>query len=370
MAPQQEWFEKDYYKVLGVSKDATEKEITRAYRKLAKQYHPDAHPGSEERFKEISAAYDVLGDAAKRKEYEEVRALGPLRGGFAGAGAPGSGGFGFRVEDISDLFGGIFNRGTRTSGTRSATGPQRGTDLEAEVHLTFAEAVHGATTAVNVTSDATCRTCGGTGAAPGTSPKVCKRCGGRGVVVENQGPFSFSSPCTDCGGRGLVVDTPCPTCAGTGVERRPRRVRVRIPAGVEGGQRIRVKGRGGAGRNGGAAGDLYVTVHVGRDPVFGRRGRDLTVEVPVSFPEAALGAKVAVPTLDGTVSLRIPPGTRSGKTFRIRGRGVAADGSGKPGDLLATVVVDVPEKLGDEQRAAVESLASLLPPPARTGKGS
>ncbi len=353
MAPQREWFEKDYYKVLGVSDKATEKEITRAYRKLAKKYHPDANPGSEERFKEISSAYEVLGDADKRKEYDEVRAMGPIGATFGGGGAGGA--TGFRVEDLSDLFGGLFGRGSRRGG-RAGGGPQRGADLEADLHLSFMEAVQGVTTTVNVTSDAPCRTCHGTGAAPGTSPVVCPRCGGRGVLDDNQGLFSFSTPCPQCGGRGLVVETPCPTCHGSGVERRARQVRVRIPPGVEDGQRIRVKGRGASGRNNGPPGDLYVTVRTEAHPVFGRRGKDLTVSVPISFPEAALGTTVKVPTLESSVSLRIPAVTRSGKTFRVKGRGVPK-GSGR-GDLLVTVEVSVPEKLSEEQRAAIEALAA------------
>lgn len=366
MPPQREWFEKDYYKILGVSPQATEKEITRAYRRLAKQYHPDAHPGSEERFKEVAAAYDVLGDAAKRKEYDEVRAMGPMAGAFGGpggaGGAPG-GGFGFRVEDLSDLFGGLFNRGPR--GSARGGGPQRGSDMEAELHLSFEEAVRGVTTTVNVTGDAPCRTCGGSGAAPGSAPTVCARCGGRGVLDDNQGLFSFSQPCPVCAGRGLVIDRPCPTCRGSGVEHRPRQVKARIPAGVESGQRIRLKGRGGAGRNGGPAGDLFVVVSVARHERFGRKGRDLTVNVPISFPEAVLGTTVEVPTLDGPVPVKVPPGTPSGRVLRVRGRGVPADGRKPAGDMLATVSVAVPSSLTDAQREAVEHLAEVLPPSGR-----
>jgi molecular chaperone DnaJ len=367
MAPQREWFEKDYYQVLGVSESATEKEITRAYRKLAKQYHPDANPGSEERFKEITAAYEVLGDADKRKEYDEVRRLGPVGANFGGFGgpSPGTGGaqdFTFRYEDaagggmgggLGDLLGGIFGRGGRTA---RGAGPQRGADLEAELHLSFQDAVEGVTTTVNVAGDAPCHTCRGTGAAPGTAPTVCPRCGGRGVLDDNQGLFSFSQPCPTCGGRGVRIETPCPTCHGTGAELRARQVRVRIPPGVVDGQRIRVKGRGGPGRNNGPAGDLYVVVRVAPDELFGRRGRDLTLTVPLTFSEAALGATIRVPTLEGPVSLRVPPGTPSGRTFRVRGRGVK---SGKTaGDLLVTVEVAVPPHLTDAQREAVEALAS------------
>jgi molecular chaperone DnaJ len=359
VAPQREWFEKDYYKILGVSDTASDKEITRAYRKLAKQYHPDANPGAEDRFKEISAAYDVLGDAARRKEYDEVRRLGPVGNPFAGAGRAGREGFStsFRVDDLSDLLGGIFGRGGRgRAGGGGPSGPQRGVDLEAELHLSFDDAVGGVTTTVNVTSDVACSTCGGTGAAPGTSPVICSTCGGRGVVNDNQGLFSFSQPCRDCAGTGMRVETPCPTCRGRGVERRARQVKVRIPAGVEDGQRIRIKGRGGVGANGGPSGDLYVVVHTDRHKLFGRQGKNLTLTVPISFPEAALGATITVPTLEKSVVLKVPAGTRSGRTFRVKGHGVPA--SNGAGDLLVTVEVAVPQKLSEAEREAIEALAS------------
>jgi molecular chaperone DnaJ len=370
MAPQREWFEKDYYKVLGVPQSATETEIRRAYRKLAKQNHPDANPGKEERFKEISAAYDVLSDAGKRKEYDEIRRLGPMAaagaggggfpGGAGGPGGPGASTFNVRTENLGDLFGDILGRfgGGGAPGGRArttTTAGQRGEDLEAELHLSFLDALNGVTTTVNVTSEATCTTCHGSGAAPGTTPIVCSRCGGRGVVSDNQGLFSFSRACPQCGGRGMVVETPCPTCAGSGVEVRPRQVKVRVPAGVDDGQRIRVKGRGGPGRSGGPAGDLWVTVRVAPHDMFGRKGRNLTLTLPITFAEAALGASVTVPTLEGSVVLRVPPGTRSGRTFRVKGRGVA-DEKGA-GDLLVTVEVAVPTKLSAAEREAIEALA-------------
>ncbi len=357
MPAQREWFEKDFYRVLGVPEKATEKEITRAYRKLAKQYHPDANPGAEDRFKEISAAYDVLGDAAKRKEYDEVRRLGPAASPFGAGNGPGrpAPGFGgnFRVDDLGDLLGGLFDRGRAT---RTRTGPQRGDDVETTLHLSFRDAIGGVTTTVNVTTDAACGTCGGTGAAPGTTPVICSACGGRGVRADNQGLFSFSQPCRECGGTGMRVETPCRTCDGSGVERRQRQVKVRVPPGVDDGQRIRLKGRGGAGHNGGPAGDLYVVVGVTPDKLFGRNGKDLTLTVPVTFSEATLGASVKVPTLDEPVTLRLPPGTRSGRVFRVRGRGaVTAAGTG---DGLVTVEVAVPQRLSEEQRQAVEALAA------------
>jgi molecular chaperone DnaJ len=361
VAPQREWFEKDYYKVLGVPETAPQKDITRAYRKLAKENHPDANPGREERFKEISAAYDVLGDTDRRKEYDEVRRMGPMAGGFGGG--PG-GGASFRVEDLGDLgdvFGGLFGRmrggGGQRGGSPRGTGPQRGADLEAELHLSFEDAVHGVTTTVNLASEATCSVCAGVGAEPGSSPRPCPTCGGAGVLNDNQGMFGFSTPCTTCSGRGRIIDKPCHGCQGSGIERRPRTVKVRIPAGVQDGQRIRMKERGGPGRHGGPAGDLYVVAHVGGHALFGRKGRDLTLTVPVTFPEAALGADITVPTLEGApVTLRIPAGTRSGRTFRVKGRGVPA-GKGH-GDLLVTVEVAVPTRLSDAERRAVEELAA------------
>jgi molecular chaperone DnaJ len=362
VAAQREWFEKDYYKVLGVDDTASQKDITKAYRKLARDTHPDRNPGSEDRFKEVSAAYDVVGDPEKRKEYDEVRRLGPVAGGFGGGGAGAGnpfGGGGFRVDDLGDLgdiFGGLFGRRDRRAQPRG-TGPQRGTDLEAELHLSFEDAVNGVTTTVNLTSDAPCSTCHGSGAAPGTSPTRCSVCDGRGVLDENQGLFSFSTPCTNCAGRGTVVETPCPTCRGTGTERRPRAVKVRIPAGVEKGQRIRLKGRGTPGRNGGPSGDLFVVAHVADHAIFGRKGKDLTLVAPVTYPEATLGADIKVPTLDGTpVTVRLPAGTRSGRTFRVKGRGVPA--SSGVGDLLVTTEVAVPSRLSAAEREAVEALAA------------
>jgi len=380
--PQQEWLEKDYYKVLGVPEAATEDQIRRAYRKLAKQHHPDTNPGSEERFKEISAAHDVLADAAKRKEYDEIRRLGPMANAFRGpgagarGGAPGAGGAGgpftFTTDDLGDILGGLFGRfrdpgGPRAGGAPGAggpggrpggstAGPQRGADLEAQLHLSFNEAVNGVTTTVNVTSESTCSVCHGSGAAPGTTPTICPDCSGRGVLDDNQGLFSFSRPCPRCAGRGMVVEAPCPQCRGRGVELRPRQVKVRVPAGVDDGQRIRLKGRGGAGRNGGPHGDLYVVVGVASHPLFGRKGRDLTLTVPVTFAEAALGADITVPTLDQPVVLKIPPGTRSGRTFRVRGRGV--DNAKSVGDLLVTVEVAVPTKLTSAEREAIEALSA------------
>jgi molecular chaperone DnaJ len=365
MTAQREWFENDYYQVLGVSADASAKEITKAYRKLARELHPDQNPGddaAEERFKEVSAAYDVLGDAERRKEYDEVRRLGPMAGGAGG----GPGGFTFNVGDmgggdIGDLLGQMFG-GRRGGRPGAGVGPQRGADLTAELTLDFADAVHGLTTTLYLTSDAQCSTCSGSGAKPGTSPTVCSLCGGRGVVDDNQGLFSFSSPCRNCQGKGSVISDPCSTCRGSGVERRPREVKVRIPAGVSDGKTIRLKGRGAPGRSGGPAGDLFVEVHVTPDDRFGRSGDHLTVRVPVTFAEAVLGGDIEVPVLDGgTVTLRLKPGTQSGSRHRVKGKGITTTSkrSGtKTGDLIVTVDVVVPTELTDAERTAIEQLAA------------
>ncbi len=352
MSVHREWFEKDYYKTLGVPAAASERDITRAYRKLAKQFHPDANPGAEEKFKEISAAYDVLGDPAKRKEYDEVR-----KHGFVGAGTGARGGnFSFNINDLGDIFGGLFNRGRPGPGGGGAFGgPQRGADIEAELHIDFRDAIEGVTTVVNVVSDAVCSGCGGTGAARGTKPSICLDCQGRGVLDDNQGLFSFSRPCPKCNGRGIRIEKACTVCQGTGIEHKPRQVKVRIPAGVDHGQKIRIKGRGVPGSNNGPAGDLFVTVHVRRHPLFGRRGRDLTVAVPLTFPEAVLGTTVTVPTLEKPVKVKIPAGTAPGKTFRVKGRGIPKKEG--VGDLLVTVEVVVPKEISDEQRKAIEALA-------------
>ena len=371
MTAQRDWFEKDYYRILGVSESATQKEITKAYRKLARDLHPDQNPGddkAEERFKEVSAAYDVLGDEDKRAEYDEVRRLGPMTGMGGGRGGPGAapGGFTFNVDDLRDMQGGgglgdllgnMFGRGGGRTTGGAGVGPRRGADIEAHLAVDFADAVRGLTTTLHLTSDAPCSTCGGSGAAPGTSPTVCGNCGGRGVVDDNQGFFSLSSPCPVCQGRGIRIETPCPTCHGSGVEKRPREVKTRIPPGMKDGQTIRLKGRGAPGRNGGPNGDLLVELSITPHPRFGRSGDNLTVSVPITFAEAALGGEVEVPTLDGPpVTLRIRPGTQSGSRHRVRGKGIVTPS--RSGDLIVTVEVEVPRELNDEQRRAIEQLAA------------
>ena len=362
MPAQHEWLESDFYKTLGVSKTASEKEITKAYRKLARKYHPDANPDdakAENRFKEISSAYEVIGDADTRAEYDETRRLGPAGGGLGGFSGGGAGGGAPFNGDIGDILGGLF--GNRGGGGRSqATSAVKGDDLETHLHLSFDDAVAGVTTSVHLTSDAACSTCHGSGARPGTSPSTCSQCGGRGVLDDNQGFFSLSQPCPGCGGRGRVVSDPCTSCHGNGIERRPRQVKVRIPAGVKDAQRIRLKGRGGPGRHGGPSGDLYVVVEVAPHTLFDRKGKNLTITVPLSFAEASLGATVEVPTIDGgSVKLKVPAGTPTGKTFRVKGKGV--DAKSGQGDLLVTIEVVVPPKLTDAQRTAIENLADLFP---------
>lgn len=366
MAVQREWFEKDYYAVLGVDSKADAKAITRAYRQLARENHPDAKPddpAAEERFKEISAAYDVVGDTEKRKEYDEARAMGPM-GGFGGPGGPGGpGGYTFNPGDfgggggIGDVLGNLFGGGGR-GGRGRGSGPQRGADLAADLHLNFTDAVAGITTTLHLVGNAVCHTCAGSGATPGTLPTKCPVCHGSGAVEENQGFFATSRPCPNCAGRGSVIEHPCTTCRGAGIERRPRDVKVRIPAGVQDGRKLRLAGRGDPGRNGGPPGDLFVTCRVEEDPVFRMDGLNLRLTVPVTFAEAALGADVEVPTIDGgVVKVRLPAGTRTGRTFRVKGRGVDP-GKKKPGDLLVTVEVAVPAKLSAAERKAVEALAA------------
>ena len=369
MSPQREWFEKDYYATLGVSKDATDKEIKKAYRKLAGEFHPDKNPGNsvaEEKFKDASAAYDVLGNPAKRKEYDEVRSMGP-----AGGNVGGPGGFRFNVGDmggsgdLGDIFGSMFggNRGggRGRGGSTAGVGPQRGADIEAHLSVDFEDAVFGMETSLHLTSDAQCSSCSGSGAKPGTAPKVCPNCGGRGVVDDNQGFFAMSSPCGACQGNGVIIEHRCATCRGSGVEKRPRDVKARIPTGVKDGQVIRLKGRGAPGRNGGVTGDLLVRLEVLPHGRFGRNGDDLTVTVPISFDQAALGGDIDVPTLrNGPVTLRIKPGTQSGSRHRVKDKGIERSTKNGlvRGHLIVTVEVAIPTELNDAQRAAVEAFAA------------
>jgi molecular chaperone DnaJ len=362
MAPQREWLEKDYYATLGVSKDASADAIKKAYRQLARSSHPDANPDdpkAEARFKEIGEAYAVVGDAAQRKEYDELRRLG-ASGYPGGSSGPGGGFGGFGEADLGDLLGQMFSGG-RAQGGRGGRRPRRGTDLESDVHLTFEDAFAGVSTTIAVTGEAACQTCSGSGAAPGSSRVTCTTCGGRGEVAVNQGPFSFAQPCGRCGGAGTTVEQPCTSCRGSGRVNRQRQLQVRIPAGVRDGATIRVAGRGGPGRDGGPAGDVLVRVRVAAHPRFGRRGDDITLDLPLTFAEVALGTTVEVPTPSGgRRRIRIAAGTQPGKVLRLRGEGAPRSGRGKGnGDLHVTVRVQVPQRLSREQKRLVEGLAAL-----------
>jgi molecular chaperone DnaJ len=363
-----DFLEKDYYKVLGVSKGASADEIKKSYRKLARKYHPDANKGdstAEEKFKEISEAYNVLSDDKRRKEYDDARSL------FGGGGVrmPGSsGGYNFDLGDLfgnspgqgggaggglGDLLGGVFGR--RSTQPR----PRRGADVETEASLSFSDAIDGATVSLHLAGEGPCKLCKGTGAKAGTVPRVCPTCEGTGQASRNLGNFAFSEPCKTCRGRGLVVDDPCPECSGSGRAMSTRTIQARIPAGVGDGQRIKLKGKGAPGERGGPAGDLYVRVHVAPHAVFGRSGHNLTVTVPVTFAEAALGAEIKVPSLNGMpVNLRIPAGTPNGRTFRVRGKGVRRQDA-TVGDLLVTVNVQVPKTLEGEARETLEAFRKL-----------
>ncbi|MEV3938487.1 molecular chaperone DnaJ [Glycomyces sp. NPDC049804] len=359
----QEWLEKDFYAILGVPQDASKKDIERAYRKLARELHPDHNPepAAEERFKGVSEAYSVLHDDKARKEYDQIQLMKSGRGGFGG-GMPGGGGVNF--EDLfgntggsggfSDLFGDLFRGGGGAHRRRS--GAQRGNDLRTHITLDFADAVRGTTTELRMRAPGECETCHGSGARPGTAPSTCPRCSGRGLVTENQGAFSFAQPCPECEGTGTVVTDPCPDCGGTGATTRDRVITVRVPVGIGDGQSIRLAGRGSPGERGGPAGDLLVKVTVRAHPLFARDGDNVTVRLPVSFPEAAMGAKVKVPTLDGPVTLKIPEGTPTGRVLRVKGRGVPGKG-----DLLVTVEVEVPQVLSAEAREALEKYAAASP---------
>jgi molecular chaperone DnaJ len=353
---------RDLYEVLGVSKGASQDEIKKAYRKLARQYHPDRNPGdkeAEERFKEVQGAYDVLSDQKKRKEYDQ---LGSRI--FSGAGGPRGGNFQWSgnigdLGDLSDLFGDIFG-GARSSSPRGrAQRGEKGRDVEVQVNLSFEDSLKGLTTKIPVELETSCSACKGTGAEPGTSPKICPECRGRGVVSESQGLFALSQPCPRCGGNGTVIEQPCRRCTGTGRERRTKRYTVKIPAGVKDGTQIRLKGKGEAGYGGGSAGDLIVVTRVAPSPLFKRRGADLILDVPVTYAEAALGANVEIPTPEGRISLKVPPGSEDGKLLRVKGRGAPKLNGGGKGDLLARVRVVVPKKLTKAEREALENLQKV-----------
>jgi molecular chaperone DnaJ len=340
-----------YYETLGVPKNASADELKKAYRKLARQYHPDKNPGDEEaerKFKEVQQAYDVLSDDEKRKAYDQF--------GSANGRPPGPTNVDFGDFDLGDIFGGLFGGGGgRGRGRAQQPRGQRGSDVEVEVRVSFEDSLKGLQTTVPVTLELACHTCHGTGAAPGTAPKRCPNCEGTGVVASSQGLFALQQPCPVCRGNGTIVDTPCPTCHGNGRERRTKRYTVRIPAGVKDGTKIKLKGKGEAGWGGAPAGDLFVVTRVEPSKLYERRGDDLVLDVPVTFSEAAMGATVEIPTPEGRVSLKVPSGSQDGKLLRVKGRGSPKlSGSGR-GDLLARLRIQVPAKLNKAEREALES---------------
>ncbi|MEO5576847.1 MAG: J domain-containing protein [Gaiellaceae bacterium] len=335
------------YDTLGVPKNASADEIKKAYRKLAREHHPDASGGDEARFKEIQGAYDVLSDAEKRTAYD---AYGATNGRMRA-----ESGTQFADVDLSDLFGSIFGGG---AGRQRRPVPERGADVEAHTTLSFDDALRGAEVRVPVELETACRTCGGTGAEPGTAPTICPQCGGRGVTSDSHGLFALSHPCPRCRGNGTVVEHPCKTCRGSGHERTTKNFNVKIRPGIKDGARIRVGGKGESGRNGGPAGDLFVVVHVQPSPLYTRRGDDLVVEVPVGYADAALGASIEVSTPDGPISLKVPAGSQPGKLLKVKGRGAPKPKGGK-GDLLARLKLTVPEKISKRERELLEQLRKV-----------
>lgn len=337
------------YDTLGVAKNASQDEIKKAYRKLVRDVHPDRNPGNEERFKEVQSAYDVLSDPEKRKQYDRL-------GSTNGRAAPGGTTFDFGDFDLGDLFGGLFNRG---GGQQAPQRGQRGNDVEVEVRISFEDALRGVQTTVPVQLELACHTCHGTGAAPGTAPITCPKCNGAGTVATSQGLFALQQPCPECRGMGSIVETPCPTCHGSGRERRTKRFTVKIPAGAKDGTRIKLKAKGEAGYGGAAAGDLFIVTRVEPSKIYERRGDDLLVVVPVSYPTAALGGNVDVPTPEGTVSLKVPSGTEDGKLLRIKGRGAPRLKGDGNGDVLARVRIQVPKRVNKKQRELLEELQKI-----------
>jgi len=348
--------QRDYYEILGVAKDASDDDLKKAYRRLAMKYHPDRNPDdadAEEKFKEAKEAYEVLSDPEKRAAYDRFGHAGVsgAGGGGAGGGAEGFGGFGGFSDIFGDIFGDMFGGG-RGGGRRA----HRGADLRYALDLSLEDAAAGTTVTIKVPSKSECGTCDGSGAKPGTSKSKCTTCGGMGQVRMQQGFFSVTQPCPDCGGEGEKIDQPCTDCRGTGFQRQEKNLEVNIPAGVDSGDRIRLSGEGEPGEYGGPRGDLFVEVRLQSHPIFERDGDDLRCEVPISITQAALGDSVTVPTLEGEAKMKVPEGTQSGKTFRLRGKGIKGVRSQRPGDLLCTVRVETPVNLSDRQKELLREL--------------
>jgi molecular chaperone DnaJ len=344
---------RDYYEILNVDRNASEPEIRQAYRRLAMKYHPDRNPGdqaAEEQFKEVKEAYEALSDARKRAAYDQF--------GHAGVEGAAGGGFG-GPADLGDIFGGVFRDifgGGRGGGQQS----YRGADLRYNLELTLEEAVFGTTARIRVPALVTCATCAGSGAKPGTKPTTCPTCRGAGQVRMQQGFFSIQQTCPRCQGRGSIIPEPCATCRGVGRVEEQKTLSVKVPAGVDNGDRIRLAGEGEAGEHGGPPGDLYVQIQVKPHPIFTREESDLYCEVPISFTTAALGGDLEVPTLDGRLSLKIPAETQTGKVFRIRGKGVKPVRGGPTGDLLCRAIVETPVNLTREQKELLQQFADTM----------
>ena len=371
---------RDYYEVLGLKKGATEDEIKSAYRKMAMKYHPDRNPGdktAEENFKEVNEAYGILSDPDKKSKYDRFGHAGvDPNSGFGGAGGFGGfGGFDFggtgggawngSFEDIFDMFGGMFGGGGFSGGaTRRKTGPQRGRDLQRNITIEFEEAAFGAKKEISVTKMVKCKKCNGEGTAPGTQKRTCGKCNGTGSVTSVQstafGQFQSTRACPDCKGTGSIIDTPCPDCGGQGTLKKTIKINVDIPAGVDNGSVIPIKGQGEPGGNNGPAGDLYIVIEVKPHKMFKRSGSDLYLSVPISFDQAALGAKITVPTLDKKVEYTVPAGTQPNTVFRLKNKGIKNLRTGKPGDLYVEVTLEVPTKLNAQQKKSIEEMAEKV----------
>ncbi len=350
---------RDYYEILGVAKNASDEEIKKAYRKLAMKFHPDRNPddkGAEEKFKEAKQAYEILSDADKRSAYDQFGHAGVDQQAGMGGGF-GGGGSGF-ADAFSDIFGDIFGGGG--AGNRRDR-VYRGADLRYNLEIGLEEAARGTETKIRIPTLEECGTCHGSGAKPGSQPTTCTTCGGHGQVRIQQGFFSVQQTCPRCGGTGKMVTDPCPACHGEGRIKKHKTLSVKIPAGVDSGDRIRLAGEGEAGVNGGPAGDLYVVINLKEHPVFKRDGDDLHCEMPISFASAALGGEVEIPTLDGHAKVKIPAETQTGKVFRLRGKGIKGVRSAGPGDLLCHILVETPVNLSERQRELLREFESLAP---------
>ena len=358
---------RDYYEVLGVNKGASEDEIKKAYKKMARKYHPDLNPDNkeaEEKFKEVNEAYEVLSDSDKKARYDQFGFAGvdPNYGAGAGGGAYGAGGFDF--GDLGDIFGSFFGGGFGSAQRRNPNAPQWGESIRLSVTISFEEAAFGCEKEVSVDRYETCAVCHGSGCADGTSPEVCPDCHGSGQVqVRRQTPmgvFATTSPCGRCGGKGRIIKTPCTACRGSGLERKRRTIQAKIPAGIDNGQTISIRGQGHAGKNGGPSGDLLITITVRPHELFRREGTSVLCEAPITFAQAVLGAELEIPTIDGKVKYDLPEGTQSGTTFRLKGKGIPElNGRGR-GDQYVTVYIETPRNLNREQKEALKKFAESV----------